>query len=191
MDDVFAMRKRSPHAPTMGGLRGLTDDVISPHPRWYQPLSHGATRRDSSPFRGAEGWAEVCGVYASAYHDADTVVFLSPVRGGVLDAPQSRDCRGALGAPARHDRPHPRHPRCARLCPPPSVSNPAGAARAPFYTGVRGCPSSQAGRAWKPSPTVHWGCVSVQTASSSVRRKGRRGRRPLRVGVRRRSRHTT
>ena len=98
MDDVFAMRKRSPHAPTMGGLRGLTDDVISPHPRWYQPLSHGATRRDSSPFRGAEGWAEVCGVYASIYHDADTCVSHSPVRGGVLGAPRLDYCRGGLVA---------------------------------------------------------------------------------------------
>ena len=56
-------------------------------------LSHGAERRDSSPFRGAEGWVEVWGVYALVYHDADTVVFLSPVRGGVLDAPWLRDCR--------------------------------------------------------------------------------------------------
>ena len=38
--------------------------------------------------------------------------------------------------------------------PPPNASNPAGAARAPFYAGVRSCPSSHAGRAWKPSPTV-------------------------------------
>ena len=28
-------------------------------PTLHQPLSHGAERRDSSPFRGAEGWAEV------------------------------------------------------------------------------------------------------------------------------------
>ena len=27
-------------------------------PALHQPLSHGASRRDSSPFRGAEGWAE-------------------------------------------------------------------------------------------------------------------------------------
>ena len=38
-----------------GEMRGLTDNVVSPHPRWHQPLSHGAKRRDSSPFRGAEG----------------------------------------------------------------------------------------------------------------------------------------
>ena len=63
-------------------------------PRLHQPLSHAASRRDSSPFRGAKGWAEACGVCASIYHDADTYVSLPPVRGGVLDAPRPRDCRG-------------------------------------------------------------------------------------------------
>ena len=119
-----------------GGLRGLTDYVIAPHQRRPQPLSHGAKRRDSSPFRGAEGWAEVCGVYASAYHDADTYVSLTPVRGGVLDAPWLRNCRGEVGASARPDQPHPRHPRCARFRPPPNICNPAGTARAPFCTGA-------------------------------------------------------
>ena len=98
-------------------------------PTLHQPLSHGALRRDSSPFRGAEGWVEVCGVCASVYHDADTVVFLPPVRGGVLDAPRLRDCRGALDAPVRRDLLHPRHLRCARLCLP---HIPAGTARAPL-----------------------------------------------------------
>ena len=82
----------------------MTDDVISPHPRWYQPLSHGATRRDSSPFRGAEGWAEVCGDGASVYRDADAYVSLTPVRGGVLDAPRLRNRRGGVGADVWRDR---------------------------------------------------------------------------------------
>ena len=56
-------------------------------PTLHQPLSRGATRRDSSPSRGAEGWDEVCGVCASVYRDANTYVSLTPVRGGVLDAP--------------------------------------------------------------------------------------------------------
>ena len=101
--------------PYGGWLRRLTGNVISPHPRYTQPLSHGAERRDSSPFRGAEGRAEVCGVYALVYHDADTVVFLSPVRGGVLDAPRSRDRRADLYAPAQRDQPRRRFPRCAIL----------------------------------------------------------------------------
>ena len=84
-------------------------------PTLHQPLSHGAKRRDSSPFRGAKGWEAVCGVCASVYHDADTVVFLPPVRGGVLDAPWSRDCRAALDASIRPDRLHPRLIRCASL----------------------------------------------------------------------------
>ena len=37
-------------------------------------------------------------------HDADTSVSLPPVRGGVLDAPRSRDRRAALDASVRHDR---------------------------------------------------------------------------------------
>ena len=86
----------------------MTGNAISPHPRWRQPLSHGAARRDSSPFRGAEGWAKICGVYASVYNDADTSVSHSPVRGGVLDAPRSRDRRGELVADVQRDRLHPR-----------------------------------------------------------------------------------
>ena len=135
-------------------------------PTLHQPLSHGASRRDSSPFRGAEGWAEVCGVYASVSHDADTYVAQPPVRGGVLDAPRSRDRRGGLVADVRHGRLHPRHPRCVCLRPPPNVCYFAGAARAPF------------GR-------------SVGPPSSVIRRKGRRGRCPLRwlrVGTFQRSR---
>ena len=106
-----------------------------PAPTFHQPLSHAASRRASSPFRGAEGWAVVCGVYASVYHDADTYVSLMPVRGGVLDAPRSCDSRAALDAFVWRGRPHPRHPRCARHRPQPNVCNPAGAARAPFHTG--------------------------------------------------------
>ena len=44
-----------------------------------------------------------------------------PVRGGVLDAPRSRDRRAALDASVRPDRPHPRLPRCARFPSPPNV----------------------------------------------------------------------
>ena len=115
-------------------------------PTLHQPLSHGAKRRDSSPFRGAEG---VC---ASACHGADTCVPLTPVRGGVLDAPRSRDCRGGLDADVGRGRWHPRHPRRARLSPPPNVLYPVGTARAPFCTDVRRRPSTHAGRARKVSP---------------------------------------
>ena len=116
-------------------------------------------------------------------------VALPPVRGGVLDAPRSRDRRGGVVAPVRRGRLHPRFPRRSRLRPPPSVSYPAGTARAPFCTGVRRCPFTHAGRAWKPAPTVDWVGVNVQPASPVIRRKGRRGRRPLRVAARRRYQH--
>ena len=83
-------------------------------PTLHQPLSHGASRRDSSPFRGAEGWVGAWGVCALVYHDADTFVSLTPVRGGVLDAPWLRDCRGGVGEDGRRGRLHPRLIRCAR-----------------------------------------------------------------------------
>ena len=101
-----------PYGGWVARVDGLRDYTA---PTLHQPLSHGALRRDSSPFRGAEGWAEVCGVYAFVYRDADAVVFLPPVRGGVLDAPRLRDRRAALDAPVRPDRLHPRLIRRANL----------------------------------------------------------------------------
>ena len=131
------MRKRSPHVVgrTVPGAPPSVDVLrrfrAPPHrharptrvdgrrrftaPTLPQPLSHAATRRDSSPFSGAEGWAEVRGVCASVYHDSDTYVLHPPVRGGVPDAPRSRDRRAALDASVRPDQPHPRPPRRARL----------------------------------------------------------------------------
>ena len=82
-------------APTVG---------IRISPTSHQPLSHGASRRDSSPFRGAEGVGGGLHPCASVYRDADSVVFLPPVRGGVLDAPWSRDCRGGLAADVQRGR---------------------------------------------------------------------------------------
>ena len=104
-----------------------------------QPLSHAASRRDSSPFRGAEAWEEVCGVYASVYLYADTVVFLSPVRGGVLDAPPLPVRRGGMVAAVERDQLHPRHLRCVRLRLSPNVCKPAGTARAPFHAAMCRC----------------------------------------------------
>ena len=124
-------------------------------PTLHQPLSHAASRRDSSPFRGAKGWAEVCGACASVSHDADTYVSHPPVRGGVLDAPPLRDCRGGVVADGRRDQLHPCLPQRTRLRPSPHVLYPAGTARAPL--------------ARRAGPT-----------SSVIRRKGRRGRRLLR-----------
>ena len=94
--------------PRREGVEALPYGVVGRHP----PLTHVAlnpsvTARSAAtapPFRGAEGWVEVCGVCASVYHDADTVVFLPPVRGGVPDAPPLRDCRGEVGAVVGRDR---------------------------------------------------------------------------------------
>ena len=147
-------------------------------PALHQPLSHGPTGRASSPFRGADGWAYILALCASVSHDADTVVFLPPVRGGVLDAPRLRDRRAALDASVRHDRQHPRHLRCVRLCPQPHLSNFAGTARAPFLAGVRSCPSTEAGRAWKPAPTG-----DLYISRCGIRRRGT-ARAPFCAGVR-------
>ncbi len=54
----------------------------------------------------------------------------------VLGAPRSDYCRAALDAAVWLDRQHPRHPRRTCLHSPPHESNPAGAARAPFFTGA-------------------------------------------------------
>ena len=102
------------------------------------------------------------------------------VRVGVSMKPPLSDIRAGLDAPVRRGRLYPRRPRCARWRPPPSVCDFAGTARAPFQTGVRGGPSSKAGRAWKPAPTVGGDGFSVKSTSSVIRRKGRRGRRPIR-----------
>ena len=112
----FISRAHLP-TPRRGGLprppgRGLTDDVISPHPPCTNP-SVTAQSAATAPLSGEpRAWAEVYGVYASVYHDADTVVFLPPVRGGVPDAPRSRDRRAGLVASVRLDRLQPHHPRC-------------------------------------------------------------------------------
>ena len=45
--------------PRREGVEARPYGVSASYPRRHQPLSHGARRRDSSPFRGAEGWAEV------------------------------------------------------------------------------------------------------------------------------------
>ncbi len=71
----------------------------------------------------------------------------------VLGAPWSRNRRGNVGADVECDRRHPRRPRRTHHRVLPNVCNPAGTARAPFFTGDRRCPLSHAGRAWKPSPT--------------------------------------
>ena len=58
------------------------------------------------PFQGSRG---VCGGLRRLLicsHDTDTEVFLSPVRGGVLDAPRLRDCRGGVVADVWRGRLH-------------------------------------------------------------------------------------
>ena len=133
-----------PHTPygraSTPARRGLTGNVIIPHQRRPQPLSHGASRRDSSPFRGAEGWAKVCGVGATVYHDADTYVTHPPVRGGVLDAPRSHDRRASLDATVWLGRFCPRHPRCARLASTTPRIQSRGHSPRTIFTGVRGRP---------------------------------------------------
>ena len=169
---VIPARRAWKPAPTACGVRRLTGNVISPAPTLHQPLSHGALRRDSSPFRGAEGWEDAWGVYALVCRDADTVVFLAPVRGGVLDAPRLRDCRG-VGADGRRGRLRRRLMRRVRFCLLPNVCDFAGTARAPFLAG-------------EPTSSVIPGREGVKALPYGVKlvrhpAAGRRGRRPLRA----------
>ena len=108
------------------GLRGLTGDVITPHRRRPNP-SVTVQSAATAPLSGEpRAWVEACSVYASVYHDADTVVFLSPVRGGVLDAPTLPVRRGGMVAAVERDQLHPRHLRCVRLRLSPNVCKSRG-----------------------------------------------------------------
>ena len=93
--------------------RWSTYNVGTPHPRYTQPLSHGATRRDSSPFRGAEGVGGACYPCATVYHDADTCVSHPPY-GAASPTPLPLD-DGRRGFVAeRYVSPRRAHrPRCA------------------------------------------------------------------------------
>ena len=141
----------------------------------FDHVTHGAPALRPQPsvcnFAGAaralfgrrDGTASVA-ILAAAY------VSHPPVRGGVLDAPRLRDRRAALDAAARRGRLRTRLPRRARLCPPPNAYNSAGTACAPFRAGVRSCPLTHAGRAWKPAPTVggEASCVHLRCTNPSV-----------------------
>ena len=155
----FHRRRAGVEARPYGGcLRRLTGNAGTPHRRYTNP-SVTAQSAATAPLSGEpRAWAEVWGVYASVSHDADTYVAQPPVRGGVLDAPRSRDRRGGLGADGRRGQLQPRFLRCVRWRPPPNVCDFAGAARAPFLPARRRSSFTDAGRAWKPAPTV-CGCV--------------------------------
>ena len=94
---------------------------------------------------------------------ADTFVSLTPVRGGVPDAPWLRDCRAALDASVRRDQPHPRFPRRSRFRPSPHVFDPAGTARAPFV-GVGNHICCRTSRSVCLAPTVVGGVLDAPCA---------------------------
>ena len=89
------------------------------------PSSNGRGVEDAAPYGGCDRVSFsgavrctdvecVCLSVTVMFH-AETFVPQPPVRGGVLDAPRSRDHRGGVGADGRRDRLHPRLPRCAHL----------------------------------------------------------------------------
>ena len=164
---------------------GLDADVRADrlHPRFPRcatsrppPNASNPAGTARAPFVRREGIAPAES-YAAAF------VSRPAVGGGVLDAPCSRDRRAGLDADVGLGRLRPRHPRCASLRPPPNVSNPAGTARAPFYTGVRSCPSSQAGRAWKISPYGGCGRASTWNRRRRLSGGGASGTPPLTGGL--------
>ena len=83
-----------------------------------------------------------------------SVRFALAVRGGVLDAPRSRDCRGGLVASVRPDRQHPRLPRCADIASTAQrIQIPRAQPAHLFKRAHPRNPSTHAGRAWKLAPT--------------------------------------
>ena len=105
--------------------------------------------------------------YAAAF------VSLSPVGGGVLDAPWSYDRRGRLAADVGRDRLHPRHPRCARLA--STTQRMQSRGRSPRSishgrTGVVLHPTP--GGRGSPPLRYEWEGFGVQTASSVDRTRG-------------------
>ena len=86
---------------------------------------------------------------------AASPVSLLPVRGGVLDAPRLRDCRGAVDADVWRGRFYSRFPRRARLRLLPNASNPAGTARAPLVRASEVVHHPRPGG--RGSPPLRWG----------------------------------
>ena len=86
-----------------------------------------------------------------------SVRFALAVRGGVLDAPRSRDCRGGLVASVRPDRQHPRHTRRADIASTAQrIQIPRAQPAHLFKRAHPRYPSTKAGWAWKPAPTACW-----------------------------------
>ncbi len=99
--------------------------------RGRSPRTFGASRRTDvvlRPTQGASRTPPPTAVASCRFQRSRKVQFITPVtlyaaspvtlppvRGGVPDAPRSRDCRGGLDADVRLDRLCPRFPRCARL----------------------------------------------------------------------------
>ena len=142
-------------------LRWSTDNVIAPHPPCTNPsvtALSAATAPLSGEPRGGWGLGAFARLFTTMLIPSSS---LTPVRGGVPDAPRLWDCRGWVGcrrsawpiAPASP-------PRCVRWRPPPNVFDFAEGAGPRTFGATR-------------RPT-----------SSFDRRKGRRGRRPLRRGAR-------
>ena len=141
-------------APRLSDRRGGLAAFVQrdqPHPRLIRcarlasitPRMQSRGRSPRSIVR-REGTATAA-PYAAAF------VSLTPVGGGVLDAPRSRDRRAALDPSVRRDRQRSHSQRRARRRPPPHASYPAGAAHAPFVRAHRRPPSTHAGRASSPA----------------------------------------
>ena len=98
-----------------------------------------------------------------------SVRFALAVRGGVLDAPRSRDCRAALGADVRLDRQHPRLPRCADIASAAPRIQSRGHSPRTFSNGrTEVILQPEAGRAWKPAPTACWVGIRSSPASAAT-----------------------
>ena len=113
---------------------------------------------------------------------AETFVSLVAVRGGVLDAPRSRDCRGWLGADVWRGRLYLRQPRRASLASTaPRMQYRGRSPRTILYgrTDVSNHPTP--GGRGSPPLRGEWGTFRRGTGVVRRPKAGRRGRRPLRA----------
>ena len=88
---------------------------------------------------------------------ASTFVSQSPVGGGVLDAPRSRDRRGALDAHVQRAQPHPCLPRCASLASTTQRMQSRGHSPRTFFTGAPTLPVHPRREGVEALPYGVWG----------------------------------
>ena len=179
-------RRRSSDGGAPGTVRPTARDVaFSNNPTSSFIQRKG--RRGRRPLR----WVRDSGFSGAVRHSfsyplrfyAATSVALLHVGCTVLGAPWLRDRWVALDAVVRPDRFYPRFPRRANLASTTQHMQSRGHSPRTIGAGVRGYPSTEAGRAWKPAPTVRVGKVSACNRHRPSSEGGASGTPPLTGGL--------